>query len=135
MEEGESPSDFVSCECGGSLQYYESLEEAYGEKPNEINKTSKGITSEKVGIIKDGEIIKESYEIIGTGITDNRKTVESLLKDDLDDAQDFISTIQNKRKEIKTHKNTNYILISFFIIIILLIILILAGKTPLSLPI
>lgn len=126
MEEGESPSDFVSCQCGGSLQYYDSLEKAYREKPHEINETTERVNSEKFEIIKESKIIEEPHEeVIGAGITSNRETLENLLKNDLDDAQDLIYTIQNKRKEIKTHKNTNYYLILAAIVtVILLIILI-----------
>lgn len=134
LEEGESPSDFVSCQCGGSLQYYDSLEEAYRKKPHEINETTEEITSRKFEIIKESEIIQEPHEeIIGAEITDNRETLESLLKKDLDGAQDFISTIQNKRKEIKTHKKTNYLTIFVFIIVtIILLIILISGKPLLS---
>ena len=34
LEAGEDPSDFDSCECGGSLGYYSTLEEFY-EEPDE----------------------------------------------------------------------------------------------------
>ncbi|BAM69440.1 hypothetical protein [Methanothermobacter sp. CaT2] len=35
LEDGEDPSDFDSCECGGSLGYYSTLEEFY-EEPEEF---------------------------------------------------------------------------------------------------
>lgn len=31
LQEGESPADFSSCECGGSLEYYDTLEKFYEE--------------------------------------------------------------------------------------------------------
>jgi len=103
LKKGESPSDFVSCECGGSLQHYDSLEEAYTEKLQKVDETTNRTS-------KEGEI-----------------TLENLLEKDYDNAQNFISTVQDKREEIKTHRTSrgsNYILISIVIIIILLIILI-----------
>lgn len=32
LQEDESPSDFSSCECGGSLEYYDTLEDFYEEE-------------------------------------------------------------------------------------------------------
>lgn len=130
LKEGESPADFVSCQCGGSLQYYDSIEEAYTERPPKVDETINRISSE---IINESETTQGPYEITHTGLTSNKETLESLLKKDYDDAQDFISTIQDKREAIKTHKDTNYLPILFFIatMIVLLIILILSlGRFP-----
>lgn len=129
LKEGEDPSDFVSCQCGGSLQYYDSLE----EEPYEVDETTKRISSE---IIKS-ETNQDPHEIISTETTSDKETLENLLKGDYDDTQNFISTIQDKREEIKTHKDTKYLLILLLIvtIIILLIILISAGSPLPSLQI
>lgn len=133
LKEGEDPSDFVSCQCGGSLQYYDSLEEAYTEEPYEVDETTKRISSE---IIKS-ETNQDFHEIISTETTSDKETLENLPKEDYDDTQNFISTIQDKREEIKTHKDTKYLLILLLIvtIIILLIILISAGSPLPSLQI
>ncbi len=144
LKEGESPSDFVSCECGGPLKYYNLLEEAYAKKPSTLGvdestkRGSSGKSESKGESIQKGEklsltdFINEKgakieggnrEEIIGGLVRDKESIWDDRI---LEDDPNFVSTIKKQREKIKMDdmsKESNYYLIVSVVIVIFFIVL------------
>jgi len=135
LKEGEKPSDFVSCECGGPLQYYNSLEEAYGTRssPFGVDESAQRRRSGKSGEVEFAQKLREVNE---KHANDNRdRIIESFFENEgntwddmiLEDSSNLIPTIQKKREEIKTRevsKDSKSLLLLFFAMIVILLFII-----------
>lgn len=139
LKEGENPSDFVSCECGGPLQYYNSLEEAYGTKSSPFG-VDESVQRKRSGKSGGAELaqklreVNEKYtyysgdEIIESFFENEGNTWDDMI---LEDSSNFIPTVQRKREEIKmqeTSKDSKFLLVLVFIMIVI-ILLIIIGLT------
>lgn len=62
LQEDESPSDFSSCECGGSLEYYDTLEDFYEEELDGEPEETEGEPHDESKRIKLLEDLSKSIE-------------------------------------------------------------------------